>query len=68
MKLILSLMLVCLVTISQQENLARAHYRARAHYLPLFYSNGLPAGYDLINDDKVILNEFFLLSNVTNSN
>lgn len=63
MKLVLSFFLVCLVSISYQENFARpplpyAHPRARAHYVPLFYSNGIPAGYDIVDDHKV-RREFF---------
>ena len=57
MKLVLSFFLVCLVSISYQENFAKpplpyAH-RARSHYIPLYYANGIPAGYDIIDDNKV---------------
>ncbi|KAI9563723.1 hypothetical protein GHT06_011187 [Daphnia sinensis] len=56
MKLFLSILLFCFVSVSHQENYVRPPVpyarQSRARYVPLFYSNGVPAGYDYIEDNK----------------
>lgn len=58
MKLIGAILIVSLVSVSSQESFNRAPlpyvHRARSHFIPLFYANGIPAGYDLIDTNKVI--------------
>lgn len=57
MKLFLSILLFCFVSVSYQENNVRPPVpyarQSRARYVPLFYANGVPAGYDFIDDKKV---------------
>ncbi|XP_032790806.2 uncharacterized protein LOC116927873 [Daphnia magna] len=56
MKLFLSILLFCFVSVSYQENNVRPPVpyarQSRARYVPLFYANGVPAGYDFIDDKK----------------
>ena len=57
MKLTL-LLVTCLVGVSyQQRYIWHVPYGPRAHYTPLYYADGLPAGYDLIEPsiDKVYI-------------
>ncbi|XP_057378712.1 uncharacterized protein LOC130700748 [Daphnia carinata] len=53
---LLSVLLFCFVSVSHQENNVRPPVpyarQSRARYVPLFYSNGVPAGYDFIDDNK----------------
>lgn len=52
MKLALTLaFLCCYVSVSVQQERRVIH--PRALYVPLFYADGLPAGYDIIDSNKV---------------
>ncbi|EFX71145.1 hypothetical protein DAPPUDRAFT_327500 [Daphnia pulex] len=53
MKLLLSFLLLGLACLATGVRPPMPHARqARARYVPLFYANGIPAGYDFFNDDR----------------
>lgn len=46
MKVAIALLIVCFASTSHQV-------QPRAHYIPLYYADGLPAGYDIVDWAKV---------------
>lgn len=56
--LVLSIVLVGLIGASKQQNAAAVRPFVlfnRPHYMPLFYANGVPAGYDVIGSNNQVL-------------
>ncbi len=55
MKLLLSFLLLCLACLATGVRPPMPYARqARARYVPLYYANGIPAGYDFFNDDSKV--------------
>ena len=60
--LLLSVVLVGLIGASKQQNAAAVRpfvLLNRPHYMPLFYANGLPAGYDVVGNNIQVLRHLY---------